>query len=507
VRLSTLLLALLLATPAPARAEENPWVPFADGPDLVILHTNDTHAHLEPYDRKELRSVGGIARRATMIRQARKQFGDKLLVVDAGDTFQGTPVFNFFRGKADYEAMDAAGYEATTVGNHDLDEGLDNLKTQIKSRSMRLISSNLVDATTRKPVFGADWVVERGGNRIGIFGVIGEVSAWQSIARKHRKGLDVLPAAETARRKAQELRAKGCKTILMLSHSGFEEDQALAAAVPGIDLIIGGHSHTRVDHPKEVRCGTWTTLVAQAFQWGEYLGRIELDLAPDGHIQAHNGFLVPVAGDTPEAEDVATLVKGYTSRIEIAMGEVVGQAPQGLSTDGKYDRECGLGRWASDIVRQTTGAEIAFLNAGGLRASINPGPVHVGDIYQVFPFENTLVTLSMTGSQLRRLLGLVARREAGLLYMSGATALLGDGKVEEVLVGGKPLQDGRVYRVATIDYLAQANDKYTTFSEATQFKDQGILLRDAIIDWVRKHPKASEPQGIRLQVRSWPAKS
>lgn len=507
MRTSTLLTALILALASPARAADNPWVPFADGPDLVILHTNDTHAHLEPYDRKELRSVGGIARRATMIRQARKQFGDKLLVLDAGDTFQGTPVFNFFKGKADYEAMDLAGYEATTVGNHDLDEGLGNLKTQIKGRSMRLISSNLVDADTRKPVFTPEWIVDRAGQRIGIFGVTGEVNAWQSIARKHREGLAILPAAETARRKVKELRDKGCKTILMLSHSGFEEDQALAAAVPGIDLILGGHSHTKVDHPKEVRCGTWTTLVAQDFQWGEYLGRIELDLAPDGHVLAHNGFLVPVAGDTPEAEDVAKAVQTYTGKIAVAMSEVVGQAPRGLSADGKYERECGLGRWAADIVRQATGAEIAFLNAGGLRASINPGPVRIGDVYQVFPFENTLVTVSMTGGQLRRLLGLVARRDAGLLYMSGGTAVLGDGKVEDFRIGGQPLQEGRAYRVATIDYLAQANDKYTTFSEATNLKEQGILLRDAIIDWVRKHPDVAEPEDIRLQVRSWPANS
>lgn len=505
-----MLLALLLALPTQALAAvpgTNPWVPFAEGPDLVILHTNDTHSHLEPFDRKNLKSVGGIARRATLVRQARRQLGDKLLVLDAGDTFQGTPVFNFYKGKAEFEAMDAVGYDATTVGNHDLDEGLANLKTQLTGRKIRMICANLVSSDTRKPVFQPNWIVSRGAHKVGIFGVIGEVNAWQSIARKHRKGLEALPAATVALQQVKELRAKGCRTILMLSHSGFEEDQKLAAEVPGIDLILGGHSHTRVDHPKEVRCGAWTTLVAQDFQWGELLGRIELDLDPEGRIQAHNGFLVPVAGDTPAAEDVTTLVGGYTERIAVAMREVIGQAPEGLSAEGKYERECGLGRWAADIVRSTTGAEIAFLNAGGLRASINPGPIRVEDIFQVFPFENSLVTVSMSGARVRSLLGLVARRQAGLLYMSGATAVLENGAANDVRVGGKPLEDGRLYRIATIDYLAQANDKYTTFSEATDLKDQGLLLRDAILAWVRKHPAATEPSDIRLHVRSWPAGS
>ncbi len=468
---------------------------------LVILHTNDTHSHLAPYDKKDLKSVGGIARRATLIKKELAQNAGRVLVLDAGDCFQGTPIFNFFHGAAEFEAMEAAGYDAVTVGNHDLDDGLENLQRVYKGRKFKLINTNLLDEATGKPLFLPTWLVERAGLKVGVFGILGESSAWSAIASGQRNGIKVLPAAPVAQKAVADLKARGADFIVMLSHSGLDEDKQLAAAVPGINVIVGGHSHTKVDAPITVRSGEWSTLVLQAFQWGEYLGRLELDIE-GGKIVASNGYLVPVAGDTPEDAGVAKVVEGYDAQIRDKMAKVIGQAPKGLSVDGKYDRDCELGNWATDLLRTKTRSDVAILNSGGLRAPINPGPVKVADVFTVFPFENRIVRVEMTGAQLLAVLDLVASKRVSMLQLSGLTVRIADGKVAEAMAGGIPIDAARTYRVTTIDYIAQGNDKYTPFTEAKGYEDTGILLRDFVLDGIKGNPTLEPPSDRRIQVGS-----
>ncbi|MBM3275853.1 MAG: 5'-nucleotidase C-terminal domain-containing protein, partial [Candidatus Sericytochromatia bacterium] len=466
---------------------------------LVILHTNDTHDHLTTYDKKDLKSMGGIARRTTLIKKEKLQNPGRVLVLDAGDVFQGTPLFNFFHGEADYAAMDAAEYDASTVGNHDLDNGLANLQKQHKGRKFKLISTNLVDAASGKPVFMPHWIVERSGLKVGIFGILGEGSAWAAVAPKQQEGLKVLDRIPTARKAVEELKAKGANFIVMLSHSGLEEDKQLAAAVSGIHVIVGGHSHTKVDAPIPVKNGDWSTLVLQAYQWGEYLGRLELEVE-GGKIVSTNGYLVPIAGDIPEDPDVAKIVASYDGQIRDKMGKVIGQAPRGLSVESKYERDCELGNWATDLLRTKTGSDIAILNSGGLRAPINPGPVRVADIFTVFPFENRVVKLRLSGALIQRVLDQVAAKEISMLQVSGLTFRIEGGKAKDVKVGGSPLDTGKAYQITTIDYVAQGGDKYAAFTEGTAFQDSGILLRDFVMDYVKANPNVEPPTDRRIAV-------
>lgn len=470
---------------------------------LIILHSNDTHDHLVPYDTRKLKSLGGIARRATIIKKERSQNADKVLVLDAGDTFQGTPIFNFFHGEADYAAMDAAGYDATTVGNHDLDDGLANLLRQHKGRRFRLINTNLVDERTGKPIFQPVWIVERAGLKVGIFGVLGQGSAWHAVARKHQQGMKVLDEVAVARKTVEELRGMGAEFIVMLSHSGFEEDKKLASQVEGIHVIIGGHSHTKVDSPVAVRNGTWTTLVAQAYQWGEYLGRMEL-VVDGGKIVSSNGYLVPVAGDTPEDPEVARIVTSYYAKLPIDIRQVIGHAPEGISRDGCRERDCAMGNWAADLLRSRAGGDIAILNSGGLRADILPGAVTIGDLFMVFPFENVVVKLDLKGDQIRRLLDKAASGEISMLQVSGLSFRIENGRATDIKVGQALLDPEKTYRVTTIDYLAQGGDRYTVFTEgdpeARRFENTGTLLRDVVIEAVKANPTLRVPAGGRIVV-------
>ncbi|HEY9856225.1 MAG TPA: bifunctional UDP-sugar hydrolase/5'-nucleotidase, partial [Stenomitos sp.] len=364
-RLGILGLAAFLMVGSPA---------WATPVDLTILHTNDTHDHLKPYDTREGKDLGGIARRATLIAKLKKD-AQRVLVLDAGDTFQGTPLFNFFSGEPDYLTMDQAGYDATTVGNHDLDNGLENYKKQAAGRHFKIISTNLLDPKTGKPLFLGTYVFERAGLKIGVFGVMGD-EALLAVAEKNRAGFKFVSPYDVAQKTADSLR-KQSDLVVMLSHSGLAEDLELAGKVKGIDVIVGGHSHTKLEQPKEVVNGDWKTIVVQGFQWGEYLGKLDLKVE-NGKAVSYEGKLLPITKDIADDPTVAATVATYNDKIDKQMAVVIGQAPKGLSTEGKYVRDCELGDWSADMIRARAQADIGVMNSGGLRAALQPGSVTIG---------------------------------------------------------------------------------------------------------------------------------
>lgn len=470
---------------------------FAAPVDLTILHTNDTHDHLLPFDSRNGKDLGGIARRATLIKRIKGETPGTL-VLDAGDVFQGTPIYTFFQGEADYKAMDQAGYDATTVGNHELDNGLDNLLRQAKDRSFKVINSNMLDKSG-KPLFLRKHVFERNGVKVGVFGVLGD-DAQGAVAKKHQQDYVFVPPMQIAQRLTDELR-KEADVVVMLSHSGLEEDTELAKQVKGISLIVGGHSHTKLDVPREVMNGDWRTLVVQGFQWGEYLGRLDLKIE-NGKVVSYDGKLLPITNALKDDRVVAETVETYNAQIAKAMEVVVAQAPKGLSSEGKYQGDSPLGNWTSDILREIARADIGIVNSGGLRASFQPGPISVGAVYSVFPFDNAVVTVDVEGQLLQRILDTTASYlgGSGFLQFSGLTFRIENAKAREIRVNGKPLDPKRVYKVATLDYVAQGGDRQPLFAEAKNYQGQGVLLRDAILDYLKKHPTITPPATGRIKV-------
>lgn len=464
---------------------------------LTILHTNDTHDHLTPFDSRAGKDLGGIARRATLIKRIKAE-KPGTLVLDAGDVFQGTPIYTFYKGEADYLTMDQAGYDATTVGNHELDNGLENLLTQAKGRSFKVINSNMLDHSG-KHLFVRTHVFERNGLKIGVFGILGD-NAQGAVAKKHQKDYVFVPPLQVAREITDELR-KQSDLVVMLSHSGLEEDTDLAKQVKGINLIVGGHSHTKLDVPREVANGDWRTLVVQGFQWGEYLGRLDLQVEK-GRIVSYDGKLLPVTNVLADDPLVAETVSSYNDKIVKQMEVVVGQAPKGLSSEGKYQGDSPLGNWTSDLLREMTRSDIGIVNSGGLRASFQPGPVTVGAVYSVFPFDNAVVTIDVDGKLLQQILDTTASYlgGSGFLQFSGVTFRIEGGKALDVQVNGKALEASRTYKIATVDYVAQGGDRQPLFAKAKNYQTQGVLVRDAILEALRKNPTITPPALGRIKV-------
>jgi len=266
---------------------------------LTILHTNDTHSRIDPFpmDGGPHQGLGGVARRAALVREIRAE-NPNILLLDSGDIFQGTPYFNFFGGEIEFKAMSAMGYDVATLGNHDFDNGVPGLVEMMPHASFDFVSANYDVSGSELESHVRPWVIrEMEGVKVGIFG-LGVAFEGLVLANLHEGVRHTDPYA-AARMAVEELRERGCALVVCLSHMGYRYregtpcDTELAQVVEGIDLILGGHSHTFMDEPDVyVHPGGGRSLVHQVGWGGMRLGRIDVVLGPVG---SRNRQLTPMA--------------------------------------------------------------------------------------------------------------------------------------------------------------------------------------------------------------------
>jgi len=257
-------------------------------PRLTILQTNDTHSRLDPFpmDGSRMQGLGGVARRKALVDRLRAREPYTLLV-DSGDIFQGTPYYNLFGGKPEIEAMNKIGYEVGTIGNHEFDNGIEGMEATLPLASFEWVSSNLDWSGARKlaPLVKRWTIKEIGPFKVGIFGILCELEGMVN-PRLHQ-GVRYRDPVESARACAAELRAQGCNLVVCLSHMGYEtrregeqlRDDRLPSLVEGVDLVLGGHSHTFLDELVALpRKGGGLTRITQQGWAGMRLGRVDARL-------------------------------------------------------------------------------------------------------------------------------------------------------------------------------------------------------------------------------------
>ncbi len=482
-RLLGCLLAILLLIAGPAGAET-----------LTILHTNDTHGHLLPFsypgivaagsaveglsDRSD---IGGIARRATLAKQIREEMAEKgaaTWLIDAGDVCDGTPFSTEYHGEADVAAMSAAGYDFATLGNHEFNNTLAQVRKLIAMASFRILCANAVDRATREPLVRPHSIERIGEARVALFGLLtGEAGSYPAA----KEGVDVEDPIQAARRVVSELEDEA-DILICVSHCGNEVDEDLARAVPEIDLIVGGHSHSRLPSGEMV----WRsedllendvngTIIVQAHQWGGELGRVDLRFArrPDGTwaVDRYRARLIPITDAIAPDPGVAEIVDRYWSPIASRYGEVVARAGGDFSSRGDDRAEYHL---VADAIREEMGAQIELENLGGVRSPLVEGPITMADIVTLDPFENTVITFRATGSEIREIL--LRHKPA----VSGIRYRMLDGQLAEASVDGEPLRDDRVYDGATNSYFAGFALK------GIEKKDSGRLRREILTEYLRR---------------------
>jgi 2',3'-cyclic-nucleotide 2'-phosphodiesterase (5'-nucleotidase family) len=484
--LSVVFLCLVACTCAPGKHERAPV-------QLTVLHVNDFHGHLLPFrdpsSDKHL-PVGGAARLAHMIDEERDRNPQGTLLLAAGDMLQGTPIANIFHGEPVIHFMNALRFDASAVGNHEFDWGRTILQQRLAAANFPFVVANLVDADGLPPAGMKPYcLLSRQGIRMAAIGVITPDTAFTTHA-SCIAGLTFLDPAAVLPAVVEEVRREGAQVVIVLSHVGFRADLELAARVPGIDLIVGGHSHTVVPRPHRVG----TTRIVQAGYYGLYLGVIQITVDPaDGAILdvSSGDTLRPVRSGPGDAIDANTerLVDAYDERIREQMERVVGQTAVDLVRNP--GGESNLGNLVADAMREATGADIAFQNAGGLRADIASGNITLEQLYATLSFDNVVVSMGLSGEQILTLLEVNATREQPALQVSGLTMAIErtgspGARVKEVLVGGVPLARHKRYRVATNDFLAAGGDRFAAFRDGTEVR-YGGTLRDEVSAFLARH--------------------
>ncbi|BCB05046.1 bifunctional metallophosphatase/5'-nucleotidase [Bacillus sp. KH172YL63] len=489
--------------------------------ELTILHTNDVHAHLE-----------NIPYLHTAIKKEREKDGEALLF-DAGDVFSGTLYFNEYLGQADAEFMNAIGYDGMTFGNHEFDRGSGVLADFIKELSFPVISSN-VDVRRDpylSPLIGKGPPEKAEGGKIypsiiksvrgvdvGIIGVTTEDTAFLSSPSADIQFQD---AARRVKEEVASLQSKGVNHIILLSHLGILQDKVLAQTVEGIDVIIGGHSHSKLPHPIVYHGKSGPVLIVQAHEYGNDLGKIQASFSKEGVLTGWEGELIPLRAKDAKGHDrfpadpwAKERLAQLDEPIQEAKQKVIGSTTVPLIGDRHSVRteETNLGNLITDSMVEKANSiapvHIAFQNGGGIRTSLAKGDITIGDVLEVLPFGTALVRLDLTGEEiLRALEHSVAKveEEAGrFLQVSGITFCFDPAKdpgsrVTDVLIGGKPLDPDQSYRVATNGFLANGGDGYAVFREA---KDAGriselyISLYDVLSDYLQQHsPVSPEIEG------------
>ncbi|NMB10793.1 MAG: bifunctional metallophosphatase/5'-nucleotidase [Firmicutes bacterium] len=452
---------------------------------LVILHTNDTHARLEPFaPASDAAPIGGMIRVATLVDELREGNGKNVLLLDAGDAWHGTNIANMFEGRSVVEVMNLMVYDAMTLGNHDFNYGQMALAERQQEAVFPVLAANVLKETTGEPI-GFSAVVKSVGNlKVGIIGLttpdIPLVTHPKNVV-----GLTLNDPIERARSLAGYLRPQ-VDVVIALTHLGIDGDMELAAAVPEIDVIVGGHSHTRIEEPVVVG----NTYIVQAGEHARELGYLQITLE-DGDVIDVSRKLVPVTAEVADHPNAARVVGKWGQELKEKLDQEIGTAA--ILLDGERanvrTKETNLGDLITDIMREAVGADLAVNNGGGIRASINAGAITIGDIYTVLPFDNTLVKVEMRGRDLLEALEhsvrLYPEQNGGFLQVSGLEFMFDPSRepgsrVIDVMVGDEALNLDRLYTVATNDFIAAGGDGYVMFESATILVETGEMLRDAV---------------------------
>ncbi|MCR4423770.1 MAG: bifunctional UDP-sugar hydrolase/5'-nucleotidase [candidate division WOR-3 bacterium] len=472
---------------------------FSQVQHIFIVHTNDIHGALLPgeaywLDKNFPPPLANASGAMTVIRELRDSAtrnGFGFLLLDGGDIFKGTPVGDFTRGQAVVDFFRRAGYDAVAPGNHDFDMGWWVLKELVDSLQIPWVATNVrVKGTDTAPGFlVTSTIFERGGVKIGLLGVLTKY-LYGMVNESLIGNLSVLPYYEVAREEVKRLRDQGADIVVALNHIGYSHDQRFADSVPGVDIIIGAHSHTGVEPPYESPKNH--TIIQQAYSKLSTVGVLDISFdLKTRQIVGYQGKLIDLLGDEiPRDLIYARHLDSVRAVAEKGFDEVLGYCKRELTRGGFI--ETPAGNLITDAMRERFNTDIAIHNSAGIRANIPAGPVTYRHVYQVDVFGNTVVTGKWTGKQVKEMLEVSVNGHHAIFQVSGVKMRytkkkpIGE-RVVSVLVNGEPLDSNRVYTVATNSYLAAGSGDYRIFAEGQDIEDSYLPLRDVIADYIRRH--------------------
>ncbi|MBT8349650.1 MAG: 5'-nucleotidase C-terminal domain-containing protein [Deltaproteobacteria bacterium] len=501
-----------------------PFKVFATNYQLTILHTNDHHGHFMKYNPYPVKDVGGLAAQSTLVNIVRAEVqkeGGFVMLLSGGDLNTGIPESDLLDAEPDIVAMNMIGYDAMVLGNHEFDNSPDVLIKQKKWAEFPFISANIFKKDTGEALVKPYVIKEYDGLKVAILGLTTEKTPILTLPA-NVKDLVFKNPIEIAKSLVPRLK-KEADLVIVLSHLGLYEgmdtkgDLALAKAVPEIDVIVGGHTHTELTEALLVG----NTIIVQAGGYSDNVGRLDLSVDKETNkISQHRYELVPVNKkkrvkfnkkryymyvDKGYVEDteIVKAMEPYLAKADSKLSQPIGQAGVALM-GGKTEsrsKETNLGNLITDAMRDKTSSDIAFQNGGGIRASISPGAITYRDILTVQPFGNTLVIVDMTGAQIMDALNFAATKvgSGAFLHVSGLKWTIMGEKAKNVMVADQPIELGKTYQVVTNNFMATGGDGYAMLKPLPQ-EDTGFVDADAFKDYVTKLDRVEPKLEGRLTI-------
>ncbi len=528
----------------------------AENYTLTILDTNDTHGHPLAFSWAD--TVGGVAWNSPVAGglPARKTYIDSVkasepntLVLDAGDITTGLVLSNLFQAKPDVLGMNLAGYQAMTLGNHEFDNNQKVLGDRKSEANFPFLSANVYVKATGQRAFQPYAIIKLPGVTVGVIGVTTTETPIVTLPA-NVESLEFRDPVAEIQSLVKEVRSKA-DFVVVLGHLGLAEDRVDAAKLSGVDLIIGGHSHTYMDQAEVVN----GIPIFQAYQWGLFVGRTDI-VVKNRKVVSVTSRPVPINlsvpykdGDTPKGtvKDIGgkkyDFVGGYLEPDAVVQGALqpyadkvaqdldtviataTGDFPEAIGGLSRYPRrdDSALSNLVADAMREQTSVivgrtvDVFLQNGGGIRATLPAGPVTKKAVFAVLPFDNTIETVSLSGATLlsvleKRALPVAVENyttgwdgpNGAFLQVSGLTYTL-DLKaktVSDVKVGGQPLDLSKSYLIATQNFMMTGGDGYTMLKGLPGVFETSAFQRDAVMAWIAKKgtldPKAFEDNRINL---------
>jgi 5'-nucleotidase/UDP-sugar diphosphatase len=447
-------------------------VTAAEETHVVIMHTNDIRGHILPGP-----DAGGSARLATVVRQLKPD-----LMLDAGGILAGSLISDTFQGEPVVAAMNAVGYDAVAVGSSEFNFGIAALRARSRQANFLLLSANAtspIDEIQPAAIYNAQ------GVRIAVIGLTSQDITGHP---QNVKYVDVADTVRTLQDLLPRIRNRA-DTIILLANVTRAEEQRIAREFSEIRLIIGSHEEAELP----TRVGQ-TTIVG-AGKFGKYVGKLDLTFI-EGKLKGIESRLIPLAGVDPDPS-IASLLEPYQAKLDEFLQTVVGHASGDLSRSTA--QESHLGNLVADAVRAKTGTEITLINPADAQMGIPKGPITSRTLFEVLPSENTLVTMRLSGAQIRRILGKTMMSVSGVRVKLDSAKPEGKRLVSVRLENGTQLRDKDLYTVTTNDYLLMGGDGFTEFADGIDVEDTGILLRDAVAEHIARIGTVSPHLDGRIQ--------
>lgn len=459
---------------------------------LTVLHTNDHHGAF--WSNRD--SEGGLAARATLIKKIKKEVlkqGGYTLLIDAGDVNTGTPQSNLLEAKADFLGMRQLGYEAMTIGNHEFDKSQKILKQQQNWAGFPFLSANIFKKDCKQNAFTPFTSKKRGPLTVTILGLTTEESIVQSnpLNTSH---YCFLPAIDVAKRLVPQLRKKS-DILIALTHIGYAFDDSrpsgdslLAREVEGIDLIVGGHSHSLLETPDIQN----KTPIVQVQDNGKYLGRVDLEFI-NGRtlVKKYEAISINKKDDivrlAPDKK-VLELLRPYYEKGNKYLLKEIGDTDEDFvgERDIVRTQSTNLGQLITYAYREVYQADVAIVNSGGIRSSLKKGKITYEDVLKVLPFGGEVVLAELMGNELRDYLEFVLINmlplSGGFPQLIGAEAIVDPviKKLSKLLINGESIMSEKKYKIALPEFLALGGDHYPKINAKRYGKIDSIILKDYI---------------------------